>query len=191
MKLAWWSALAAPLCPPALGDILDLTLNGAYSQAVTSYYTKTAQNYGFQVDVPLLGVLFASSSYTLSETKTRYSDTYRALVLSRGATSLPAVLEEVENSAGTTADLALSAPLGFVRPTLFGGALWRQVCFEDAFEDYGCHQEAVTWNAGAALSVHVTSFLRLKVTYRASPSAMFSSDKTFDTSISSGLTWSL
>jgi hypothetical protein len=124
--------------------------------------------------------------------KTTYSDEYRQRIIDNyGATNLPETLEQVENAVDTTVNLGVGYPIRSFRPSLFAGKMWRRVCTEDTFEDHGCTPEKSTWNAGVSLAVYVTQALRLRVSYRISPSVRDDSKNTLDDQTSIGLSWGI
>jgi hypothetical protein len=176
----------------AQGKYVNLSVQGAYQRTFSDYSLATRTSLGGDIGIPLSEVFEVSVSHNLLFDTTTYTEEYRQRVMERyGTTDLPATLETREQVIDTSVNIGVGYPIGFARPSLFGGKMWRRVCSEDTLEDRGCTPEKSTWNVGAAVSVYVTMRLRLKVSYRVSPSVRTDSKKTYDDQAAVGLTWGI
>ena len=172
--------------------ILELTLKGNYSERVSDYKKNYTKSWGVELRLPLSNFFELSLGHNFTEDRDVFNEDYRSLQEAQGNTLPEGKIESTDTYIDTTANAAIFYTFGYVRPSILGGALWRTYCSENTFVDYGCSEQDVTWNAGAALSMIVTYNLRLRLTYTFSPS--FVSDESsekYDQSTSLGLTFVL
>ena len=170
---------------------LDISVSGSYSRSFGQYTESRRKSLGIELGLPLSSFFEVSLGHNLIQDSTIYNDDYREAVKERIV--LPeGPITQSRNIQDYSANGALGIDLGHVRPSIFGGALRRKICEEDFLQDYGCQTQDLTWNAGVALQVYVTDALRLKLSFRVSPSVDTKrSTKTFDQLTSVGLTWGL
>jgi hypothetical protein len=176
----------------AQGKYFNISLQGSYQRNYSEFSTFTRTAVGGDIGIPFTDFLELTVGHNLRMDKTTYSDEYRQRIIDNyGASNLPETLEQVENAVDTTVNLGVGYPIRSFRPSLFAGKMWRRVCTEDTFEDHGCTPEKSTWNAGVSLGVYVTQALRLRVSYRISPSVRDDSKNTLDDQTSVGLSWGI
>lgn|GEM_PF-684607 len=195
-KLGVWFALACAAFiadqAHAQGRFLDLSLTGAYSKSTQEYSVTTRRTWTGEIGLPLTSFFEVSLGHTFTEDTTRYNDSYRDMLLSKGYPLPDGTIQAVQR----VQDYSVNGDLGYairsVRPSIFGGALRRRVCQEDVFEDHGCETIKLSWNAGLALQIYLTQALRFKASWRVSPAvAKNRPKKTYDQQTSVGLSWSL
>ncbi|MFZ9519950.1 MAG: hypothetical protein ACO3A4_05675 [Silvanigrellaceae bacterium] len=189
-------ALIASLFPnigKAGARYIDISLTGSYQSDIQKYLTSTRRSLGVEIGLPLTNYLDLSLSHTQILDRDIYNELYRETKKSQGVAVPDGDIEQKTQIADTSANAAIGYSFGYIKPTLFGGALWRRSCLEDTFQDYGCTDQTVTWNAGIAISAYIgMSGTRFRLSYRRSPSAsQESTKKNFDELTSVGLTWSL
>jgi hypothetical protein len=168
-------------------EYLSMTLNGMLGN---HYYRSEKQErtlLGLEVGIPLTRFFQIDLGHNYTQDKTTYSDEYRKNVESLGYVLPKGKLEQMNSSLQTYINGSIGVVIGFVRPTVFGGALWQTVCEEDTFTDYGCQRLAMTWNAGVGIGAVLTRYIQLKAQYRISPNTL----KTQNTELSIGLTWGI
>ncbi|MEN9824428.1 MAG: hypothetical protein RI953_173 [Pseudomonadota bacterium] len=171
---------------------VDISLTGSYQSDIQKYQTSTRRSLGLEIGLPLTHFLDLSLSHTQILDRDVYNELYRETKKAQGVTVPEGDIEQKTQIVDTSVNAAVGYSFGYVKPTLFGGALWRRSCLEDTFQDYGCSDQDVTWNAGIGLSAYITMSTRFRVSYRRSPSAsQESSKKNYDELTSIGLTWSL
>lgn len=173
---------------------LELTFNGNYSTSYTSIYKYTRTSYGLEIGFPLnrfmkleIGESFTSDVY-------EYRDDYREYLISQGVTSLPAgTLSQKIDSTDTFSNLSLGLFNYYFSPSIFGGVLYRQQKSKDIYGRENNEDSAVTWDAGAALSLRITRYVHFKITYRISPAGVSSpsGNPYYDQSYWGGITVSL
>lgn len=199
VKLVVWIALVALAFAHgrahAQGRYLDLSLNGSYAKSLGKSSDTYRRSWGMEVGLPLTSFFNVSLGHTFVEDTTLYSQEYKDALQSKLDYTLP---EGRLSARQRIQDYSANGDLGYafrsVRPSIFGGALRRKVCHEDALEDHGCETQDLTWNGGVALQVYITWSLRFKATYRVSPSVRQPEgrrNKLFDELTSLGLQWSL
>jgi hypothetical protein len=176
----------------AAARYLDVSLTGSYQSDIQKYLTSTRRSLGIELGLPLTSVFELGIAHTQILDRDVYNELYRETKKAQGVTVPEGDIEQKTQIVDTSVNASVGYWFGYVRPTLFGGALWRRSCLEDTFQDYGCTNQDVTWNAGLALSAYITANTRFRISYRRSPSAsQESSKKNFDELTSVGLTWSL
>lgn len=176
----------------ARAKFIDISLSGSYQSDIQKYLTSTRRSLGLEIGLPLTDIFDISISHTQILDRDVYNDLYRETKKAQGVTVPDGDIEQKTQIVDTSANASIGYTLGFVKPTLFGGALWRRSCLEDTFQDYGCTDQPVTWNAGIAISAYITLSTRFRVSYRRSPSAsQEAAKKNYDELTSIGLTWSL
>jgi hypothetical protein len=176
----------------AQGKYINISVQGAHQRTYADYSLTTRTSLGGDIGIPLSDIFEVSVAHNLLFDNTKYTEEYRQRIMARiGSTDFPGTIETNQQVIDTSVNVGVGYPIGFVRPSLFAGKMWRKVCSEDTFEDRGCSSENNTWNAGVSLSVYVTMRMRLKISYRISPSAREDDKETFDDTTSIGLTWGI
>lgn len=171
---------------------IDISLSGSYQSDIQKYLTSTRRSLGLELGLPLTHFLDLSLGHTQIQDRDNYNQIYRETKKSQGVAVPDGDLEQKTQIVDTSFNAAVGYSFGFIKPTLFGGALWRRSCLEDTYQDYGCIDQNVTWNAGLGLSTYITTSTRFRVSYRRSPSASQEAEKkSYDELTSIGLTWSL
>ncbi len=168
-------------------EYLSMTLNGMLGNHYYRLEKHEKTLLGLEIGIPLTRFFQIDLGHSYNQDKTTYSDEYRKNVESLGYTLPLGKIEQMNSSLQTYANGSVGFIIGFVRPTLFGGALWQTTCDEDTFQDYGCQRQPMTWNAGVGLGAVLTRFVQLKAQYRISPNTL----KTKNTELSLGLTWGI
>ena len=166
----------------------ELTLNGSYEQRFSQFKTNERRSWGAELLVPLTSFFQFSAGHTFLKNRDVYNDEYKAFQRARGIELPEGTVESIDTYIDTTVNGVLYQNFGYVRPSIFGGALWRTYCEENTFNDYGCKEQDVSWNAGAGLSLQITNNLRLSLSYRVTPSVTYKTDDRLDTLTSLGLT---
>ena len=196
VKLALWIALG--ICSilaskaHAQGSFLDISVDGSYSKSKDKFSTNYRKTWGLQLGIPLTSFFEVALGHTFTENTVIYNDLYRKAMISSGYTIPEGSLSAKTQVQDYSANGALGYSIGAVKPSIFGGALRRKMCREDVLADDGCETQDLTWNAGVSLQIYLTMALRLKATYRISPSIDQSTPKkSYDELTSLGLTWSL
>ena len=172
----------------AQGRFLDISVDGSYQKTATKSYHNTRKSLGLELGIPLTSFFTISAGQNYLDDRTKYTDEWVAQ-RSNQSKFPDNKYEQAKLTTDTTVNGAVGIGLGALRPSVFGGALWRRECTEDSFQDDGCEKKPLTWNAGISASVFLTYSLRFKASYRISPSE--DNKKIFDTLMSLGLTWGL
>lgn len=171
---------------------IDVSLSGSYNSDIQKYQTSTRRSLGIELGLPLTNIFDVSVSHTQILDRDVYNEIYRQAKIAQGVTVPNGDIEQKTQIADTSVNASMGYLFGYIKPAVFGGALWRRSCLEDTFQDYGCVDQDATWNAGLAVSAYITSSTRFRVSYRRSPSAAQESEKkSYDELTSFGLTWSL
>jgi hypothetical protein len=171
---------------------MDVSLSGSYTSDVRKYLQSSRKSFGVELGLPVTDFIDLSIAHTNILDREVYNDLYKQIKKSQGVSVPEGDIEQITRSLDSSVNTGIGYQIGYVKPTLFGGALWRRSCLEDTFESYGCIDQDVTWNAGVAVSVYVTMSTRFRMSYRRSPSASQDSvKKNFDELTSIGLTWGL
>jgi hypothetical protein len=171
---------------------IDVSLIGSFQKDIQQYVTSTRRSVGLEIGLPLTNVLDLSFGHTQILDLDQYNESYREAKKAQGVTLPDGSIEQKTQIVDSSVNAAIGYSFGYVKPTLFGGGLWRRSCLEDTFQDYGCTNQKVTWNAGLGISAYITMGTRFRVSYRLSPSVHQSGvKKNFDELVSIGLTWSL
>ena len=166
------SILAALSCQKSSFGI-DISFNGNYSTSYTSTYKYTRTSYGLEIGLPLnrfmqleLGESYTSDLY-------EYNDAYKTNLTSQGATSLPAgKLTQQIDSTDTYTNLSVGLFNYYFSPSIYGGIMNRKQKTKDIYGQESNDEVPMTWDAGAALSIRITRYFHLKITYRISPSGV-------------------
>lgn len=173
-------------------NFLDVSLTGSFQKDIQQYVTSTRRSLGLEIGLPLTEILDLSFGHTQILDLDVYNEAYRETKKAQGVNLPDGSIEQKTQIVDSSINAAVGQSFGYVKPTLFGGALWRRSCLEDTFQDYGCNDQKVTWNAGLAVSAFITVSTRFRLSYRLSPSIYQSgAKKNFDELVSIGLTWSL
>jgi hypothetical protein len=170
----------------------SVSVNGSYSQSKTEYSDKLRTSYGAELGIPLTSFLEVSYNYSRTDDKDKLNQKYRDELTNKGiAVPADTPLTRKVTLLDQSLDAGVGFMLGFIKPTFFGGFLWRTSCFEEWYADFGCSQATKpTWNAGAMITTYITQRLRFKVTYRMSPVTNEGApSKVYDRSVSLGLSW--
>ena len=139
----------------AQGRLLDVSLDGSYQKNSTKAYINTRKSLGLELGVPITSFFTVTAGQTLLDDRTKYSVEWIAQRSTQ--TKFPDnKYEQSKQTTDTTVNGALGIGLGALRPSIFGGALWRRECSEDSFQDDGCEKKPLTWNAGVSASVFLT-----------------------------------
>jgi hypothetical protein len=187
IALVFWS----PSAKAQGGEFLNISLSGSYAKSKSKFSSNYRRSLGLELGLPLTSYFQVSLGHNLIQDRTIYNDEYRSLAKERGYNLEGPIVQEA-NIQDYSANGELGLNLGHVRPGIFGGALRRKVCQEDPLQDSGCETQDLTWNAGVSLQVLITYALRLKASYRISPSVKTGdSARSFDELTSVGLTWGL
>ena len=171
---------------------LDVSLTGSFQKDIQQFVISSRRSLGLEIGLPLTDVLDLSVGHTQILDRDEYNEAYREAKKAQGVTLPTGTIEQKTQIVDTSVNASVGHSFGYVKPTLFGGALWRRSCLEDTFQDYGCTNQKVTWNAGLAISAYITMGTRARVSYRLSPSVHQPGvKKNYDELVSIGLTWSL
>ncbi len=171
----------------------DLTLNGNYSTNYTSSYKYTRTSWGIDLGIPLGNYFEINIGECITRDLYEYNDEYKNFLISKGNSFPPGDLSQEYNIEDTYANLSFGLFNKYVSPSIYGGLLNRQIYYRDYYGQTTHDSEPLTWDAGAALSIYMGRHLRLKVTYRISPSGVSSpsGDKYYDEAYWLGLTISI
>jgi hypothetical protein len=180
----------APAFAQMRTQFFELTLTGSAEQRYSQFKTGQRRSWGAEILVPVTSFFQLSAGHTYLENKDTYNDAYREFQRQQGVELPAGNINSIETYIDTTVNGVLYQNLGYVRPSIFGGALWRTYCEENSFTDYGCKPQDVSWNAGAGISVYVTNNLRVGVSHRLTPSVTHKTDKRLDSLTSLSLTLS-
>ncbi|NBO39135.1 hypothetical protein EBU99_11190 [bacterium] len=171
---------------------IDVSLTGSFQKDIQKFQTSSRRSLGLEFGLPLTEIIDLSFAHTQILDLDEYNETYRQAKLAQGVPLPEGSIEQKTQIVDSSMNASIGRSFGYVKPTLFGGGLWRRYCLEDTFQDYGCSDQKVTWNAGLAISAYITMGTRFRVSYRLSPSVQQeASKKNYDTLTSIGLTWSL
>jgi opacity protein-like surface antigen len=180
----------APAFAQMRTQLFELTLTGSAEQRYSQFKTGQRRSWGAEILVPVTSFFQLSAGHTYLENKDTYNEAYREFQRQQGVELPAGNINSIETYIDTTVNGVLYQNLGYVRPSIFGGALWRTYCEENSFADYGCKPQDVSWNAGAGISVYVTNNLRVGVSYRLTPSVTHKTDERLDSLTSLSLTLS-
>jgi opacity protein-like surface antigen len=176
----------------ANAEYVNISLDGSYNKTLSQYSTTYRKSWGLSLGIPITKILEIEFGHTFSDDKTVYNSDYRTLLESKGVFLPSTEISSKQQVQDYSANAALGIPLKYIRPSLFGGILQRKVCTETPFEDEGCSAQKTTWNAGLSLQTYITQSLRLKMSYRLSPSTTTSPGKRqFDELVSAGISWGI
>lgn len=192
------TSIAGVCLLPAVGHArggsryIDISVSGSFQKDIQQYVTSARRSLGIEIGLPLTEVIDLSFGHTQILDVDIYNEAYRAAKTAQGVVLPEGAIEQKTQIVDSSANAAFGHSFGYVKPTLFGGALWRRSCLEDTFQDYGCTDQNVTWNAGLAVSAYITMRTRFRLSYRISPSVhQGGTKKNLDELVSVGLTWSL
>ena len=173
----------------AQGNYFDLTFNGSYSVSYNSEYKYKKISYGLDLGIPLGSYFELNLGDCITKESYVYTDDYKNYLISKGNTLPTGDLTQEYDSADSYANLSLGLFSLYVSPSIYGGVIYRRTYFMDYFGNESTG-DAVTWDAGAALSIRLGRHLRFKVTYRISPSGVNSpyGNPYYDQSYWGGLT---
>jgi hypothetical protein len=184
-------ALLAPAMARAQGRYFNTTIEGGFQRKNETYMSSVQTNVGVELGIPFTDYFELTLGHSLMVEQEKYNDAYRKRLLEKyGVADLPKSIERRNQVLDTSINGGFGYPIGFVKPSIFGGEMWRKVCREDTFENYGC-EEKPTWNAGVSMSLYLTRSLKFRVTYRITPSLRSDSKKTLDDSTTLGISWGI
>ena len=175
----------------AQGKFVDISINGSYSKSHAVFSTTTRTSYGLELGLPISSFFEVALGHTVTKDTETFNSIYLRLLRAKGID-----LPEYHRKSSIT-DSSVNGSMGVVvgplKPTVFAGVLWRKECGSDSLAVSPCQSAAgPTWNAGIGVSVLVTYALRLKITYRISPSYDYERNrKAYDELISLGLSWGI
>lgn len=171
-------------------NYFDLTINGSYVNNYSSTYKNTKTSYGIDLGIPLNQFFELNFGETITNETYVFTDEYKNYLISKGNTLPLGNLIQKYDASDTYANLSLGLFNLYVSPSIYGGLMNRQIYFRDYYGQETNESENITWNVGAALSVHLSKHLRFKVTYRISPSGVNSpyGNPYYDQSYWGGLT---
>lgn len=171
---------------------MDISLTGSLNKDIQEYMTSSRRSLGIEIGLPITEVFDLILSHTLILDRDEFNEAYRSAKKAQGVNFPEGTIEQKTQFLDYSANAAIGYSFGYMKPTLFAGALKRRSCLEDTFQDYGCTDQKITWNAGLGLSTYITNTTRFRVSYRLSPSVHQSGlKKDYDELVSIGLTWSL
>lgn len=183
--------------PAQAGSFFNISVDGSYQRTLTEDSETTQMSLGGELGIPITSFFELAFGHTLSLYRDDYTDAYREKILQYymrygvQADQFPTDLMRETTVVDSVVNAVVGYQLGYVKPTVFAGKMWRKVCREDTFEDEGCGSQESTWNAGLGMAVYLTSALRLRLSYRVSPSSREDDKSTFDDRFAVGLTWGL
>jgi hypothetical protein len=176
----------------AKSEYLNLSLDGSYTKNNSQYSTTLRRSWGLSIGVPVTKFFEIELGHSYTDDKTIYNSDYRSLLESKGVFLENPEISSTQQIQDYSLNGALGFPFKFVRPSVFGGALRRKVCNETPFEDEGCSEQKIVWNAGLSLQTYITQSLRFKTSYRISPSTTNEKKKNkLDELISVGISWGI
>jgi hypothetical protein len=191
LLLAILLALFTPVLACAQGRYFNTTIEGGYQRMYDTYVSTVRTNVGVELGIPFTDYFELSVGHSLMVDQEKYNDAYRKRLIEKyGVSDLPKSIERRNQVLDTSINGGFGYPIGFFKPSIFGGEMWRKVCREDTFENYGC-EEKPTWNAGVSLSLYLTRSLKFRVSYRITPSTRSDSKKTLDDSTNLGISWGI
>lgn len=199
-KLLCWIALCvaaawvafAPGRAAAQGRFLDISVSGSYQKTLADDRDNYRRSWGLELGLPLTSFFEVQFGHTFIEDVTIFNERYRESAENAGYDLPEGRLKAQSRVFDYSANGDLGVSFRAIRPSIFGGALRRKICREDYYEDHGCEQIDLSWNAGVALQVYITMSMRLKASYRVSPAiAKNREKKAYDELTSVGLEWSL
>lgn len=172
--------------------LFDISLTGSFQKDIQQFVMSSRRSLGLEIGLPLTDVLDLSVGHTQILDRDEYNEAYREAKKAQGVKLPDGTIEQKTQIVDTSVNASVGHSFGYIKPTFFGGALWRRSCLEDTFQDYGCTNQKITWNAGLAISAYITMGTRARVSYRLSPSVHQPGvKKNYDELVSIGLTWSL
>ncbi|MBM3381498.1 MAG: hypothetical protein FJY29_03560 [Betaproteobacteria bacterium] len=171
---------------------INISLMGSLQKDIQQYTTSTRRSLGIEIGLPLTEFMEISLGHTQILDRDQYNEAYREAKKAQGVNLPEGPIEQKQQIADNSANISFGYSFGYVKPSLFAGALQRRACLEDTSYNYGCSNQNITWNAGLGLATYITMGTRFRVTYRLSPSVhQAGSKKSFDELVSIGLTWSM
>ena len=168
----------------------EVGINGSYSKSHSTHKVSTLSSLGVDISIPFSYFFELSFGHTVSIDRDTYNQAYKDYMNSKGYVLPEGDIESVDQILDTFVNAVFAYPMGYLKPWIFGGQLWRKICQEDTYQDYGCSDMEPTWNAGIGLSFYLTMRLRLKGSYRISPYTGDEDGSTLDEKVSLGISWS-
>ncbi|MGY3804300.1 hypothetical protein ACWNT8_09585 [Pigmentibacter ruber] len=152
---------------------IDITFNGNYSTSYTSTYKYTRTSYGLEIGLPINRFMQIEMGESFTSDLYEYNDAYRTYVASQGTKTLPAgQLTQQIDSTDTFTNLSIGLFNYYFSPSIYGGILNRKQKTKDIYGQESNDEVPLTWDAGASLSMRITRYFHLKITYRISPSGV-------------------
>ncbi|KAB8033777.1 hypothetical protein [Fluviispira multicolorata] len=174
----------------AEGHYFNLTINGNYQTSYSSTYKNTQLTWGVELGIPLFQYLELSLGKSYTKDTYEYTDDYKNSLTNKGLVLPAGTLTQENDTSDTYINLTLSPIWTYINPSIFGGFLMRNVCSRDYFGDNTCENQALTWNAGGAISFYLSQYLRIKFSYKISPSGYsLNQKKYYDETITAGITF--
>lgn len=188
------AACVLPSLARANGRYLNVTLQGAFEKQRAKEYTLRRESYGLELGIPITWFFEIELGHNVTMQTRTYTqagiDALNEQIAEAGISGkLEGPLEDKVQQLGTTVNGSIGYPIGAVYPYIFGGKLWRTVQQRSIFY-ISAPQKDETWNAGVGMASALGAGMKLKVSYRLSPSVL-EPKKTFDTLLSLGLTWGI
>jgi len=179
------------------GKYANISIDGTYLKKLSEYTVKEKYTIGGELGVPVNEYLEISLGHQYVVDKDVYTDAYKTMLknyyLEKYGVEVPLENEELMKEYRytiTSLNGGMGVMIGYVKPSLFGGAVWQTVCESDSYQESECTTEDVSWNVGVSLAVVVTRSLRLRSSYRLMPS-LRDDKETYDGQMTVGLTWGL
>ncbi len=176
-------------CLKAAARDFELSLSGNYQTSYDKNYKYTRTSGNADLSIPLNNYMEFSTGEDVSIEKYDFTDEYRDYLISRGLTLEPGEVVQKTETYDTYANMGFGMYAWNVAPSVFAGLMNRHQCSEDYISGNECDNVPITWNAGAAVSVFVTSHFKLKFTYKISPSVTYYGTKKYDESYTGGISF--
>lgn len=185
--------IAMPMQSFAQGKIADISMDGSYSKARGSVKSTTRRTAGLEIAIPVSPYFQVGLGYSLFREDAHRdgpdADRDAEAILARGL-GYPLPDKESSQASDATINGVFRFQIGMVVPFVFGGALWRTLCRENSFYDYGCEGKNMLWNGGGGLSLFLTQRLKARLKLSVSPPITEEKGK-FDTNTTFGFSYSL
>ena len=169
---------------------MDISLNGSYQKNNSDMKITYRRSLGLDLGLPIGRFFEVSAGYLLHQQIDKYTELYKQSARNKGYNLPDDTLEMRQNENQISLNGSMGMWLNSIRPSIFGGALWRKACQEDTFSSYECFPMKLTWNAGVGIALALTYRMRIKISYRISPSVE-DAKKQHDELTTVGWIWSL
>jgi hypothetical protein len=177
----------------ASGNFFDITFNGSFQSSFTTNYKYTKTSYGIELGIPLSSFFEINIGESFATSKYIYTDEYKAYLTSKGISLPTGDLTQEYLTTSTYGNISIGLFGYYLSPSIYGGVMNSQTRYKDFFGVETSKQENLSWDAGAALSIRLSRYLKFKINYRISPSNIntASGAPLYDQSYTGGLTISL